>query len=27
VINLVEMAPESLKKVEGHIPLGRMAQP
>lgn len=26
-INLVEMDPKTLKKVEGYIPLGRMAQP
>src|SRR5262245_33828123 len=26
-INLVEMDPETLKKVEGYVPLGRMAQP
>ena len=26
-INLVEMDPASLKKVEGYIPMGRMAQP
>jgi glucose 1-dehydrogenase len=26
-INLVEMDPETLKRVEGYIPLGHMAQP